>query len=219
MGIHWFGYTRHARPQGFTFALKGPPAPPTLPPDDQQPAPGASLGRVARFWGPSISIRGVPPGRSACAPSAGSRLRCIPIGGEGAAALGCRLVRRYDAVTYGLALSGRVSTDPPPSVLNPQDHLCFAHGRSAAGNASGTASASSHGAEQPPMDRSVGCHSDVSHLCLEGPDRSRPARRAAGEGLGSDDRDAGSASPARTRPWLAVGANAASARGLVGSST
>ena len=28
-----------------------------------------------------------------------------------------------------------------------------------AGNASGTASASSHGAEQPPMDRSVGCHS------------------------------------------------------------
>ena len=75
--------------------------------------------------------------------------------------LGCRFVRRCDAVKYGLALSGRVSTGPPPSVLNPQDHLCFTHGRSAAGNASGIASASSHGAEQPPMDRSVGCHADV----------------------------------------------------------
>ena len=31
-------------------ALNGPPAPSTLPPNDQQPAPGASLGRVARFW-------------------------------------------------------------------------------------------------------------------------------------------------------------------------
>jgi len=65
MGIHWFGHTRHARPQGFTFALRGPPAPPTLPPDDQQPAPGASHGRVARFWGPSTCIRGVPGGTSA----------------------------------------------------------------------------------------------------------------------------------------------------------
>ncbi len=38
IGIHWWCHTRHATPQGLTFALMGPPAPPTLPPDDQQPA-------------------------------------------------------------------------------------------------------------------------------------------------------------------------------------
>jgi len=48
-GLHWWCDSRHARPQDLTFALKGPLAPSTLPPNDQQPALVQAYGGLIVF--------------------------------------------------------------------------------------------------------------------------------------------------------------------------
>src|SRR6188472_57001 len=55
-GLHWCRCSRHARPQGLTFALKGPLAPSTLPANDQQPALAQASGGLS-FLGRLVTSR------------------------------------------------------------------------------------------------------------------------------------------------------------------